>query len=214
MRAPARAPGGADLREARTKAGLSLEDAAQKTRIPQRYLEALERGDTGVFPPGPFLSGYTRQYRAYLGLPDAPAVVKPSVDPEPTATMTTQSLLRQSRGRMFALIGGLVTAIALGALVASRAEGEPDAQVGQQPDQTVLVGVAEPVRAQVTADGRNVWSGALTPGAQRRFEAHDRLEIELATLDGVTLHYNGRVLKPLGGQSHSRRLVFIDDSSR
>lgn len=62
----------AELREARERAGLSLAEAATRTRIPQRYLEALEAGDHSVFPPGPFLSGYTRQYRGFLQLPETP----------------------------------------------------------------------------------------------------------------------------------------------
>lgn len=63
----------AELREARERAGLSLPEAAARTRIPQRYLEALEAGDHSVFPPGPFLGGYTRQYRGFLQLPATPA---------------------------------------------------------------------------------------------------------------------------------------------
>jgi transcriptional regulator with XRE-family HTH domain len=214
-RGPDTRPGG-DLAAARERAGLTIEQAAQKTRIPQRYLEALERGDHAIFPPGPFLSGYTRQYRTFLGLPEAVAEA-PARAPEPvietTATVTTTAILRQSRRRLVAMGALVAVALALLGLIVHERFPPPAEQVGADPDQTVLVSVAEPVRVSVVSDGRMVFAGALAPGPQRKFEAHDRLQIDFATLDGVTLYYNGRLLKPLGAQSPKRRLVFIDDSA-
>jgi transcriptional regulator with XRE-family HTH domain len=74
-----------DLRSARERAGLSLEAVSERTRIPVKWLDALERGDVGAFPAGPFLAGYTRQYRAFLGLPATPAVAPTPAAPRPLA---------------------------------------------------------------------------------------------------------------------------------
>lgn len=66
---------GDELRAAREAAGLTLEAVSERTRISVKWLDALERGDVGAFPAGPFLAGYTKQYRAFLGLPSGSAGV-------------------------------------------------------------------------------------------------------------------------------------------
>ena len=200
-----------ELRDARARMGVSLAEASKRTRIPERYFAALEKGDHSVFPAGPFLSGYTRQYRAWLGLGEAPALA--AEVPETTLTMTSTTaavIRRQGRARLAALAAMVVVAGGLGIGVWRQSRAPEIPEVGVPADQTVLVHVVEPVKARVVADGRVVFAGNLTPGPQHPFEAHDRLELDLATLDAVGIVYNGRSLKPLGAQSRSRRLVFID----
>jgi hypothetical protein len=108
---------------------------------------------------------------------------------------------------------GLVAALLLlgGLYFAQRVTPEAGEGVDIPPDQVLLVTSASGVRAKVEADGRELFDEALPPGRQVKFAAHDRLEVEFEALDGVTLVYNGRTLKPLGAQSRARRLVFIDD---
>ena len=84
-------------------------------------------------------------------------------------------------------------------------------EVGEAPDQVVLLTTGEPLRGKIVADGRVIFSGTIPAGQQQRYAAHDRLELELPRLEGVILVYNGRTLKPLGSQSRPRRLVFVDD---
>ncbi len=73
-----------DLRNARQRRGLSLDEVSSQASIPRHYLVALERGDIHVLPQGRFRSGYHRQYRSFLGLPptaeDLPtqAIARPS----------------------------------------------------------------------------------------------------------------------------------------
>jgi hypothetical protein len=203
---------GRDLREARARMGLSIQDAALRARIPLRYLEALERGDMTVFGKGPFAVGYTRQYRRFLSLPDAPL---PAAEPEPEQTLPTQTApLIPSRPRLLALGAAVIIVLGLTLLVGRTAMDEGEPQVGVAADQVVLLTSSEPLRATIVADGREVFKGALAPGQQQRFEAHDRLVLDLARLNGVGVVYNGRTLKPLGAQSRPRRLVFIDDRGR
>ncbi|MES2640903.1 MAG: helix-turn-helix domain-containing protein [Myxococcota bacterium] len=203
---------GRDLREARARMGLSIQDAALRARIPLRYLEALERGDMAVFGKGPFAVGYTRQYRRFLSLPDAPL---PVAEPEPEQTLPTQTApLIPSRPRLLALGAAVIVVLGLTLLVGRTAMDEGEPQVGVAADQVVLLTSSEPLRATIVADGREVFKGALAAGQQQRFEAHDRLVLDLARLNGVGVVYNGRTLKPLGAQSRPRRLVFIDDRGR
>lgn len=223
-----------DYREARERAGLSLDDVAAKTKIPVKWLEALESGNTGAFPPGPFLGGYSRQYRAFLGLGEAAPVAgpppsRPLPEPrpapasrrtapaagatgEPTETTTTIPGLRTSR-RARAAVAGVLAAAALVSFVVlgGGVRGEADPAVGVPPDLVLLVTSASGVGANVTADGRTLHEGKLPAGKQVKFAAHDRLEVELDELKGVTLVYNGSTLRPLGAQSRPRRMVFEDD---
>lgn len=246
-----------ELRSARERAGLTLEQVFERTRIPVKWLDALERGDLVAFPPGPFLSGYTKQYRAFLGLPAAAAVVAPPAAPagepsrgstpvergapaqaeaarpprraatagadepdpvgqvhrhdESTITLTSPRARVRRAGRM-AAIGAAVAFLLLGGLAVARRTGLDISEgVDIPPDQVLLVTSASGVHITVEADGRELFDHALTPGKQMKFAAHDRLAVELDALEGVTLVYNGRTLKPLGAQSRARRLVFVDD---
>src|SRR5438132_14405931 len=64
--------GAVDLRAARERKGLSLEQIAANTRIPRSLLVALEQKDFRRFPAGIYARAYTRTYAAAVGLsPDA-----------------------------------------------------------------------------------------------------------------------------------------------
>ena len=247
------ASGGEHLRSARERMGLSLDEVASRTRIPQKWLAALESGDTSAFPPGPFLAGYSKQYRTFLGdqlgepsAPGAghsvassvgtslgaPAVPRDPVPWQPAAARSDEPVLetrcpepdesthtltspraREQRLVRMVSIGSLGAVLLVGGFwVANQFGGTTPVELGVAPDQTVLITSASGVGARVRADGRDIHSGPLPAGKQVRFAAHDRLELELDALDGVTLVYNGSTLKPLGLQSRSRRLVFVDDA--
>lgn len=60
------------LRETRETRGLSLESAADATRIARRHLVALERSDLAALPAGPFAKGYIRAYAEFLGIDPRP----------------------------------------------------------------------------------------------------------------------------------------------
>lgn len=55
------------LRAARLSAGLSLQDIAEKTRIPLRHLEALERNDYAALPSFTYAAGFVRAFARALG---------------------------------------------------------------------------------------------------------------------------------------------------
>ncbi len=59
------------LRRARTQRGLTLDDVAARTRISQKHLEAIERGDRTAVPGGFFYKSFVRQYAAALGNGDS-----------------------------------------------------------------------------------------------------------------------------------------------
>lgn len=61
---------GAQLKAAREARGLSLEQVAAETRIPQRHLQTIEAGDFAALPARTYAIGFTRTYAKAVGLDD------------------------------------------------------------------------------------------------------------------------------------------------
>lgn len=59
---------GATVRLARHQQGLSTQDVAAITRIPERYVRAIESGDFVILPGKPFIFGFTRTIGQLLRL--------------------------------------------------------------------------------------------------------------------------------------------------
>jgi cytoskeletal protein RodZ len=66
--APEPSPVGERLRVAREAKGLSLEDVAAQTRIPQRHLESIETGDWEHLPAPTYTIGFAKSYASAVGL--------------------------------------------------------------------------------------------------------------------------------------------------
>src|SRR5689334_14280410 len=59
---------GERLRAAREEKGLSLEDVAAQTRIPQRHLEAIETAEWERLPAPTYTVGFAKSYASAVGL--------------------------------------------------------------------------------------------------------------------------------------------------
>lgn len=59
---------GERLRHARETQGLDLGEVAQRTRIPQRHLEAIERGDYNALPATTYAMGFAKAYARAINL--------------------------------------------------------------------------------------------------------------------------------------------------
>lgn len=59
---------GERLREARLAQDLDLSDVAQRTRIPQRHLEAIETANYGNLPSSTYAMGFAKAYARAVGL--------------------------------------------------------------------------------------------------------------------------------------------------
>lgn len=62
---------GQRLRRAREAAGLSLDDVAQRTRVPTRHLQAMEDGVWDRLPGPTYVAGFAKSYADVVGLPRA-----------------------------------------------------------------------------------------------------------------------------------------------
>lgn len=87
---------GRALEQARIAGGISLDDAAQATRISPRYLLALEQEELNELPAPIYARGFLRSYAGYLGLdpadltslypvPYIEPALQPVMTPAPTA---------------------------------------------------------------------------------------------------------------------------------
>src|SRR5690348_7142871 len=59
---------GQRLRSAREERGLSLEDVASQTRIPQRHLESIENARWDDLPAPTYTTGFAKSYASAVGL--------------------------------------------------------------------------------------------------------------------------------------------------
>lgn len=94
---------GDGLREARTLSGRSLAELSAQTRVPSRYLTALEQNDFSVLPNRVFSIGYVRAYAGALGLDEQLAVERfkrespdPSVPLQPPVGVAFEEVKRYS----------------------------------------------------------------------------------------------------------------------
>ncbi len=94
---------GDSLRMARTHSGRSLAELSSITRVPARYLTALEQNDFSVLPNRVFSIGYVRAYAGALGLDEQLAVERfkreapdPSVPLQPPVGVAFEEVKRYS----------------------------------------------------------------------------------------------------------------------
>lgn len=94
---------GEGLRIARDHSGRSLAELSSVTRVPSRYLTALEQNDFSVLPNRVFSIGYVRAYAAALGLDEQLAVERfkrespdPSVPLQPPVGVAFEEVKRYS----------------------------------------------------------------------------------------------------------------------
>jgi|GEM_PF-4734727 len=123
---------GKQLKERRTKAGYSLEQIAELTRIPVATLIAIEAGDSAPLPAKPFARGFIRTYAKLVGLdpdravalfdqespvttaPTSPSAAPPNLVVEAPAEEKESILWFQASRTFFMLIGILVTLVLSG----------------------------------------------------------------------------------------------------
>jgi cytoskeletal protein RodZ len=112
-------PLGETLRRARLAKGITFEDAERVTRIPRKYLEALEVENYGIMPAPVYARGFLRSYAGYLGLdpqellPFFPVghVEEPKLEPLPEVTQPQR--INPSGMIAIGVVGALVLLVVL-----------------------------------------------------------------------------------------------------
>lgn len=154
---------GSALRAARLKKGHLVDAVAQHTRIPKKYIEALEANRFEDFPAMVYLQSYLKEYSDYLELDFeslwkliAPAGAAPPVEPagkspgpaSPSRAPSShsgegKSVGGDAPGRTGWIVLGLLAAAAGGGFwLSSRGGGEPKARV---PETSALPAAFAPI---------------------------------------------------------------------
>ena len=176
---------GLELRQARERCGISLQQLSQSTKITPRILQALERGDADAFPAPVYTRGFVRSYAREVGLPEdefvrrymaqleppvPEEVIPPRVEPGPVPTALRISIRGEAARALLAsvtrgpiAVGSAVAVVAI-VVFALRA-----------PQQT-----PSPAHAPVAAAGLAGAAAEGVPVATTGAMAHHGLHIEIA----------------------------------
>lgn len=215
-------PKGSQLKQLREQAGYTLEEVSVRTRIAVKHLEALEEG-TPMGLPQAYVRGYLRQYLLFL---EVDRRHQPQQTPEETTA--TEVTLQHARRPLLRGVTLGAALLMLGVLASEVVDsmGTTQLPVGVNADQKLEIRPIERVHIKILGDNRLLYEGNVEPGPVAgmsedgqtmicsggcKFEAYDTLEVVISNMSLVTLRYNDKELKPLGAQSHARRLQFIDD---
>jgi cytoskeletal protein RodZ len=183
---------GERLRAAREEKGVSLEDVAAQTRIPQRHLASIETADWDTLPAPTYTIGFAKSYASAVGLDrtdignqlreemggqrfasNAADVFEPA---DPRRTMP--------KGLVFGGIVAVAVLIALMSWLNKRSLEQPEAQNNSVAEQAapatapkpapvqapvaaqgaVVLTATAPAWIQVTDQGKSLFAGMLQPG--------------------------------------------------
>jgi cytoskeleton protein RodZ len=212
------------LRAAREARGLPVDKAAETTRIPRAYLEALERSaPPEEFPEPWYARTFLREYARYLGLRSKPLVEeyrerypRPEISPIGYLPLERRRSTGWLRTALVLVAGAALIAITL-VVVARRgpttditADGPSfPASASPQPTQTATaepkpppedvvlrVRVVEaPSWIELSRDGEVELSETVLPGYVRTFKADQRLDLELGNAPAVRLTLGGKAFE-------------------
>ena len=183
---------GERLRAAREEKGLSLEEVAAQTRIPQRHLESLETGDWEKLPAPTYTIGFAKSYAGAVGLDRAEIGDQLRAEMGGARTSVADSEVLEAADPARAMPKWLVlTAIAAVLLLiaamtwfnrrsleqpadqtvtgdpqqpSAPAAQAPSASAPQQVQGPVVLSASEPVWVQVKDQGKTLLEGMLNPG--------------------------------------------------
>src|SRR5215472_4817909 len=108
---------GERLRRERLKTGLDLDRVSQDTKIPARFLEAIEQEQFEKLPGRVFLFSFLRQYAQALGLDELElmAQLRAEQEPPPSAPVRESPRPRHRRKQVGMMLAG--TAVLLIAFI-------------------------------------------------------------------------------------------------
>ena len=230
---------GAALRQAREAAGLSLADVAQRTRVPLRQLESIERGSYEALPSPTYAVGFARAYARAVGADEVAAAAGVRAElsragPRPRAYEPYEiadPARVPSRGLAIAAAGAALAVLVLAALWFAtdlfRGGGGgvsvavPAASPGATPvaaptpvattGQVRLAATGDDVWLRVyDADNKTLFLGILKPGEHFDVPADARDPmINVGRPDKLAVTLNGAAVAPLGDGDHAIKDVKV-----
>lgn len=222
---------GAFLKSKREERGIALEEMAERSRIPLRYLSALEEDRLDALPGKVYERLFIRTYADLVGInleelgrqfKEIQNTLELKVRPEDEGR---SPLLKRG---IFAL--GFLTVVLVAVLILTREEPEPSARPEPEaipnlvPAQTsdsfipqlpaappeleglnLELETTESNWVKITADDKPVFEAELKPGEKKAFTAGKKLKFTLGRAWGAHLWVNGQRLKKLGREGSTLR---------
>ena len=209
---------GEQLRQQRERMGLTLEQAAEDTRIREKFLVALENGDYQSLPGAVYTKGFLRNYAEYLNLDAGEQVALfqgERVAPEPLRTFDP---LRPLVKRSFIFTPAVLVPIALlagvGLFVAylfyqfSNFAVPPRIEISDPASDTVAQSAEYLLKGRTVADGRV--TVRVSPGQETindiRPAADGTFSVTIALKPGPN-HIEVQVLDPAGKLNQASRTI-------
>jgi cytoskeletal protein RodZ len=218
---------GGKLRQERLGLGLTIEDISRETKIPSRYLGAIEAEDFESLPSLVFTRNFVRQFALSLKLdPERLLAQLPTQDevavklPDPPARPRSgYHRDRQFRSALTAVAWLLVASAAAAAwvhlshstatsTVAATTASSVAAPVESRPVQTtpaaaahtveVVITAHQPAWVQMSADGKDSFTGVLQADEMKEIGADQQVKLVAGNAGALTILLNGKTLDPLG----------------
>jgi transcriptional regulator with XRE-family HTH domain len=205
------------LRDARQKKHLTLEEAADATRIKAPFLAALEDGEYALLPGPAYVTGFLRNYASFLGLhPDDVVqeynsyrpIVQPAV--KPATRVLASGYQRENRTRFLWGLAAIVLLLAgayaikqyndasahtytplnVTASLGGTISPTPPSKPKVKPAHVTLKALAT-VWLRVTVNGHRAYQGILQAHSRRAWTG---TSVYVLTLNGTQLKaiYNGK----------------------
>lgn len=202
---------GTSLKAARTKKGSSLDAAGQHTRIPKKFLDALEGNRFDEFPALAYLRGFLKSYCDYLEIDFDPLWRQIVPEPPPPAVDAAPSIPASGKERpasspiSIARALGLAGAVAvlIGLFLFRSRQTSPTAVQRQEPmPPAALQPIKPPSEPQltilfrrdmwvsVTADGVEKFQGRVPQGSKQEWKAKRTLLLRSSDPQNMKLTLN------------------------
>ena len=217
------------LREAREAKGVDLVRVERETKIRERYLSALERGEYRELPGSVYTKGFLRNYGAYLALDPEELIdlyrLETTAAPERPRAPTPPRPLAGRRNRTFvvtpgAIVGAILT-IGVGAVVAYLAfeiinfARIPDLRITDPPGNVNGYTADEITIRGVTAPNATVTVANLRENPQVTADAEGRFEVVVGLVPGsnvVRLTANDPVTQR-NSATEERTILVVTDAA-
>ncbi len=199
---------GEQLRAARARTRLTLEEAAELTRIPREHLISLEADDVTALPGLPFARGFIRIYAEILNVPAEPLLAAHTAQlgeaqydlhAQPGAVRRGVGAVRMG----LALAAATIVVIVIVALANRPAESSPGGPApfsdaapaaGElAPRTSIELVVIRDVELSVVVDGEEMLTGEIRAGERRSWTPDESITVRAAqgaalelVIDGVS----------------------------
>ncbi|MBC8120779.1 MAG: helix-turn-helix domain-containing protein [Gemmatimonadaceae bacterium] len=229
---------GTRLTKERQARGWAIEEVAERTRIPLRYLSAIETGDLDLLPEPVYVRAFIRKYADLVDM-DGSSLIKQmqaseSEPPTPVPVPASQLVKPTLRPFHLWLLYGAVVLVAVVGLryffappspqpaplasvptrttPSSQTQPRPPQPTSPTPNPTtglqVKVSIKDASWVRVVTDGQKQFEGTLPSGSQRDWQAQKQLSVRAGNAGGVFLTLNDETLGAMGASGQVVEKVF------